>query len=83
MTLKSLVLHSYRSVEDYSIIIFGPAFFKVLRLLIIAMMGVHYGACIFFRVKLETAQNEHDVIEFYSSRQVGPEVIFSRFFLTA
>jgi hypothetical protein len=56
-------------IEDYSVLYFGAAIFKIGRLLFIAMMSVHLFACAFFRVKKETSSQE-DVDNFYLSRNV-------------
>ncbi len=52
---------------------FGPAIFKIARILVIAMLCVHFFACIFFRVKKETTSPE-DVTVFYGSKYVDENV---------
>ncbi len=60
-------------IEDYSVLYFGPAIFKVARLLVIAMLCVHLFACIFYRVKKESSPPE-EVAAFYSSKYVDENV---------
>ena len=60
-------------IEDYAVLYFGSAMFKICRLLLIAMSSVHFFACIFFRVKKESAASPDDVAAFYSSKGVDPE----------
>ena len=45
-----------------------------MRLVFIAMLCVHFFACILYRVKKETSPNPDDVIAFYESRYVDIEV---------
>ncbi len=54
-------------------IYFGTAIFKMARLLIIAMMCVHFFACIYFKVKKESSSPE-DVALFYESKYVDENV---------
>jgi hypothetical protein len=61
-------------LEDYSVLYFGSAMFKIGRLLLIAMMCVHVFACLFFRVKKESAASPDDVTAFYASKAVDPDV---------
>jgi hypothetical protein len=63
-----------RVVEDYAVLYCGSAMFKIGRLLLIAMMSVHLFACVFFRVKKESATSLDDVELFYSSKGVDPNV---------
>jgi hypothetical protein len=63
-----------RIIEDYAVLYFGSAMFKIGRLLLIAMMCVHLFACVFFRVKKESAASPEDVALFFSSRGVDPNV---------
>ena len=44
-----------RIVEDYAVVYFGAALFKIVRLLVIATFTVHLFACIFYRVKVRAA----------------------------
>ncbi len=67
-------MHNRRLVEDYAVVYFGSAIFKIARLLIVATFSVHFFACVFFRVKLNSAASEADVVEFYVSRNVGEHV---------
>ena len=62
-------------MEDYAVLFFGSAIFKIFRLLIIALLSVHLFACAYFRVKKESAFNPDDVISFYISRDVDPTVL--------
>ncbi len=52
----------------------GSAIFKIARLLFIAMLCVHFFACIFYRVKRDTAQNPENVVSFYEARYVDQDV---------
>jgi hypothetical protein len=56
------------------VLYFGPAIFKISRLLVIAMSCVHIFACVFFRVKKDSAASNDDVDQFYISRNVDPNV---------
>ncbi len=53
---------------------FGSAIFKIARLLFIAMLCVHFFACIYYRVKRETTPNPDDVEAFYQSKYVEQDV---------
>jgi hypothetical protein len=64
----------YRAFQDYMVLYFGSAIFKITRLLAIAMLCVHCFACAFFRVKKESALSQDDVELFYTSRGVDPTV---------
>jgi hypothetical protein len=63
-----------RVIEDYAVLYCGSAMFKIGRLLLIAMMSVHLFACVFFRVKKESATSLDDVDLFYSSKGLDPNV---------
>jgi hypothetical protein len=63
-----------RMLEDYAVLYFGSAMFKIGRLLVIAMMCVHIFACVFYRVKKESAASPDDVAAFYVSKAVDPNV---------
>jgi hypothetical protein len=63
-----------RVIEDYIVLYFGPAIFKISRLLFFAMSCVHMFACIFFRVKKDSAESTDAVDQFYISRNVNPNV---------
>ena len=86
-----------RVIEDYAVLYFGPAMFKIARLLLVALMwavlldmidlwciymiglgnlsrSVHIFACMFFRVKKESAFHPDDVTTFYSSRGIDENV---------
>ena len=41
-----------RIIEDYAVVYFGSALYKILRLLLVALFSVHIFACAFFRVKV-------------------------------
>jgi hypothetical protein len=56
------------------VLYFGPAVFKISRLLVIAMSCVHIFACVFFRVKKDSAESTDAVDQFYISRNVNPNV---------
>ncbi len=63
-----------RDLEDYAVVYFGSAVFKIVRLLLVAIFSVHFFACIFFRVKDLSAENHEDVNEFYASKHVASDV---------
>jgi hypothetical protein len=63
-----------RSIEDYAVVYFGSAIFKMARLLIIATSCVHLFACAFHRVKVESAYSPEEVTAFYSSRGIEDTV---------
>jgi hypothetical protein len=65
-----------RRIEDYAVIYFGAALFKIIRLLSVGTFSVHMFACIFFRVKIASANNPDDVAAFYQSKNVEDEVKF-------
>ncbi len=71
-----------RMIEDYAVLYFGSAIFKIARLLFIAMLCVHFFACIYYRVKRDTTPNPDDVEAFYQSKyveqDVRPEFCFRR-----
>ena len=75
-SLRHLKSHSASSriIQDYAVLYFGSAIFKVGRLLFIAMLGVHLFACIYYRVKRDTTPNPDDVEEFYQSKYVEQDV---------
>ena len=52
----------------------GSAVFKISRLLFIALLSVHFFACIFYRVKEASALQPEDVAAFYVSKSVDPNV---------
>ncbi len=52
----------------------GSAIFKIARLLFIAMLCVHFFACIYYRVKRDTTPNPDDVDAFYQSKYVEQDV---------
>ena len=73
--ISLLVTSVHRSIfKDYAVLYFGSASFKIMRLLIIALFSIHFFACTFYRVKNESAVNPDDVANFYTSRNVDPEV---------
>ncbi len=57
-----------RVVEDYAVVFFGSATFKMLRLFIVAAFSVHVFACVFYRVK-DSIDDQGALIEFYESRE--------------
>ena len=63
-----------RVIEDYVVLYFGSSVFKIARLLSVAMMSVHFFACVYYRVKEESAASPEDVELFYTSRGVDPNV---------
>jgi hypothetical protein len=69
------LMHVKRSmIEDYSVVYFGYAMFKIFRLLFLALFCVHFFACIFFAVKAGSATSDEDVTAFYTSRNVEEDV---------
>jgi hypothetical protein len=60
-------------VEDYGVVFFGSAAFKMLRLFVITAFGVHMFACIFYRVK-DNNEDQHAVIAFYESKDTAFDV---------
>jgi hypothetical protein len=56
------------------VLYFGSSLFKIGRLFLIAMMCVHFFACVFYRVKMESAASPDDVTAFYASKAVDPDV---------
>jgi hypothetical protein len=64
----------FRAVEDFGVIYLGSASFKIARLLFVAMFSVHLFACIFFRVKVVSADSPDDVALFYTSKNVAEDV---------
>uniref|UniRef100_A0A7S0MT42 Ion transport domain-containing protein n=1 Tax=Cryptomonas curvata TaxID=233186 RepID=A0A7S0MT42_9CRYP len=60
-------------IQDYAVLYFGSAIFKIGRLLIIAMLGVHIFACIYYRIKRDTTPNSDDVEAFYQSKYVDQD----------
>ncbi len=67
----------FRDLEDYAVVYFGSAIFKIIRLLLVAIFSVHFCACIFFRVKEISAEHSNDVVDFYANRNVAEDVGFS------
>ena len=63
-----------RSVRDYTVYFFGSSFFKIARLLFIALICVHFFACAFYRVKKGSAASQEDIDAFYQTRGVKPTV---------
>ena len=63
-----------RKVEDYAVIYFGSALFKIGRLLLFASVSVHLFACIFFRVKESSAASKDDIASFYAAKGVAEDV---------
>jgi hypothetical protein len=72
-----------RIIEDYAVVYFGSALFKIGRLLLIATFSVHIFACVFFRVKIVYAAAPEDVANFYTSRNIDPEVCSGLFHVKA
>lgn len=52
------------------VLYFGSATFKIVRLLLIAVLCVHLFACLFYRIKKDGADSQEDVEHFYNSRNV-------------
>jgi hypothetical protein len=69
-----MTLYFHRMLEDYAVLYFGSAIFKIARLLFIALLCVHFFACIYYRVKRDTTHNPEDVEAFYNSKYVDQDV---------
>ncbi len=63
-----------RTIEDYAVVYLGSILFKITRLVIVAMFTVHFGACIFFRVKMNSADSAEDVSSFYAENHIRDNV---------
>ncbi len=63
-------------MEDYTVVYLGAALFKILRLLLVGAFSVHFFACVFYRVKIVSAESSDEVSLFYSSRKVQEDVKF-------
>ena len=61
-------------MEDYAVVYFGSAMFKIIKLLFLAIFSVHIFACIFYRVKDISAASRGDVVDFYASKDVAEDV---------
>jgi hypothetical protein len=61
-----------RTLEGYAVLYFGPATFKIARLLFTAVLCIHIFACLFYRVKKDGAEKPEDVEHFYHSRNADP-----------
>ena len=68
-----------RVVEDYAVVFFGSAAFKMLRLFVVAAFSVHMFACIFYRVK-DNSNDQDSVVAFYDSKQVDFDVRNQKFY---
>jgi hypothetical protein len=76
--LAALILRVWcRALQDYTVLYFGSAVFKIARLLAIALLCVHCFACAFFKVKQQSADPQ-EVALFYLSRGVDVDPIVSR-----
>ena len=63
-----------RAIEDLAVVYLGSAVFKISRLTFVALFCVHLFACIFFRVKMESASSPADVVDFYAARNIAEDV---------
>ena len=63
-----------RSLQDHVVLYFGSVIFKIGRLTAVAALSVHFFACAFYRVKIDSADKPEDVEDFYLSRGVEPTV---------
>jgi hypothetical protein len=61
-------------LEDIAVVYLGSAVFKIARLTYVALFCVHLFACIFYRVKMESADDPDEVIRFYTSRNIAEDV---------
>jgi hypothetical protein len=62
-----------RVIEDYAVVFFGSATFKMLRLVAFAAFSVHLFACIFYRVK-DSNEDPESVVAFFESREAAIDV---------
>jgi hypothetical protein len=69
--LNQLMLN--RVIEDYAVVFFGSATFKMLRLVAFAAFSVHLFACIFYRVK-DSSEDPESVVAFFESREAAIDV---------
>jgi hypothetical protein len=69
-----LMRWSLRVVEDYAVLLFGSATFKIARLVSSAVLLVHIFACGFYRVKAESAGREA-LEDFFATRGVSAQVV--------
>ncbi len=60
-------------MQDYVLIRCGSVFFKIFRLLAIALLLVHIFACIYWKAKTSSSTFE-DVEEFLVARDIAPDV---------
>jgi len=77
--LKIVNMEFLGLIEDYIVLSIGIALYKVARLLFVAMMCVHVFACLFYRVKKESAVQPEDVDAFYLSRNSNAEDLTSAY----
>ncbi len=67
-------LFSGRVAQDYMVLVLGHPVFSILRLLLFTVMMVHLFACLFYRIKKDSAASEEDVNAFYKFFRVDPTV---------
>ena len=67
-------LHPGRAIEDYAVVYFGSAIFKIARLTLVGTVSVHFCSCVFYSVKQNYAVSPDDVVSFYTSRGIDPGV---------
>ncbi len=48
----------FRSLEDVAVVMIGSAFFKMLRLFIVAAFLIHFFACIFYNIKVASTTQQ-------------------------
>ncbi len=61
-------------MEDVAVVYLGSAVFKIFRLTFVALFFVHLFACLFFWVKMESANDPEEVAAFYTSRNSNVDV---------
>lgn len=66
-------LNSSRVIEDYAVVFFGSAAFKMLRLFLVAAFSVHLFACVFYRVK-DSSDDQDAVMSFYEVKEASYDV---------
>jgi hypothetical protein len=60
--------------QDYMVLVVGHPAYAILRLLLIAMIAIHLFACLFYRIKKESAASQEEVVVFYKAFNVDSTV---------
>jgi hypothetical protein len=69
-----IYIYISRAIEDYAVVYFGSAIFKIARLAIVGTITVHICACVFYSVKKTYAVSQDDVVQFYDARGISQGV---------